>query len=341
MTAPKNWTLCAMTMGMARRSQVLDRSGSILALGAAYRLTAPVGTNGLRRFGRRASRPRGPRPRDRSGSLGSGPLTGRSSSRRPTRRCTGGPARAASALAHSERERSAVPRSSSGGRCPAMPLQIRIDGFVRPGEDAGALLGEPHRHPSPVVVLLSPVDQAACDEAVDDRGDGGASHGQALGQTRRRPRSPRPRSRAPGTGARSARPRQRHLHPAGQPRSRPSVGPHGWGPRPAFGPAVAVLDGGEVTDTSTIIQLDSLTRLQEPKATPRPRTTGGTTMATVDFRTRLEGGVDLLDPTEFLEDRIPALLQARGRPAGLAATRLDSRAPHPRRRGGPADAGTR
>ena len=45
-------------------------------------------------------------------------------------------------------------------------------------------------------------------------------------------------------------------------------------------------------------------------------------MATVDFRTRLEGGVDLLDPTEFLEDRIPALLQARGRPAGLAATRL-------------------
>ena len=52
MSAPKNWTLWAMTMGMARRSQVLDRSGSILALGAAYRLTAPVGTSGLRRFGR-------------------------------------------------------------------------------------------------------------------------------------------------------------------------------------------------------------------------------------------------------------------------------------------------
>ena len=46
------------------------------------------------------------------------------------------------------------------------------------------------------------------------------------------------------------------------------------------------------------------------------------TTTTVDFRTRLEGGVDLLDPTEFLEDRIPALLQARGRLAGLAASRL-------------------
>ena len=40
-------------------------------------------------------------------------------------------------------------------------------------------------------------------------------------------------------------------------------------------------------------------------------------MTTVDFRTRLDGDVDLLDPTEFLEDRIPALLSrpAVGRPA--------------------------
>jgi hypothetical protein len=45
-------------------------------------------------------------------------------------------------------------------------------------------------------------------------------------------------------------------------------------------------------------------------------------MATVDLRTRLDGDVDLLDPTEFLEVRIPPLVEARGRQAGLAATRL-------------------
>jgi hypothetical protein len=46
-------------------------------------------------------------------------------------------------------------------------------------------------------------------------------------------------------------------------------------------------------------------------------------MATVDFRTRLEGDADLLDPTELLEDRIPRLLEERGPEAGVAATRLD------------------
>ncbi len=45
-------------------------------------------------------------------------------------------------------------------------------------------------------------------------------------------------------------------------------------------------------------------------------------MATVDFRTRLEGDADLLDLTEFLEDRIPASPQVRGRQVGFAATRL-------------------
>ena len=46
-------------------------------------------------------------------------------------------------------------------------------------------------------------------------------------------------------------------------------------------------------------------------------------MATVDFRTRLDGDVDLLDPVEFLEDRLPPLLDASGRQAGVAATRLE------------------
>jgi hypothetical protein len=46
-------------------------------------------------------------------------------------------------------------------------------------------------------------------------------------------------------------------------------------------------------------------------------------MTTVDLRTRLEGDVALLDPVEFLEERIPPLLDARGPQAGLAASQLD------------------
>ncbi len=46
-------------------------------------------------------------------------------------------------------------------------------------------------------------------------------------------------------------------------------------------------------------------------------------MTTVDFRTRLDGDVDLVDPTEFLEERVPSLLEERGRGAGVAATRLE------------------
>jgi phytanoyl-CoA dioxygenase PhyH len=45
-------------------------------------------------------------------------------------------------------------------------------------------------------------------------------------------------------------------------------------------------------------------------------------MTTVDFRTRLDGDVELLDPSEFLEVQVPALLEARGGPAGIAAIRL-------------------
>jgi hypothetical protein len=45
-------------------------------------------------------------------------------------------------------------------------------------------------------------------------------------------------------------------------------------------------------------------------------------MTTVDFRTRLDGDVGVLEPTEFLEVRAPALLEERGRPAGIAAARL-------------------
>ena len=46
-------------------------------------------------------------------------------------------------------------------------------------------------------------------------------------------------------------------------------------------------------------------------------------MTTVDLRTRLDGDVDLWDPTEFLEERIPSLLEARGQQAGVAASRLE------------------
>jgi hypothetical protein len=45
-------------------------------------------------------------------------------------------------------------------------------------------------------------------------------------------------------------------------------------------------------------------------------------MTTVDFRTRLDGDARLLDPVECLEARFPALLEARGRQAGAAGTRL-------------------
>jgi hypothetical protein len=46
-------------------------------------------------------------------------------------------------------------------------------------------------------------------------------------------------------------------------------------------------------------------------------------VTTVDFRTRLDGDVDILDPEEFLHSWVPSLLEARGRPASVAATRLD------------------
>jgi hypothetical protein len=45
-------------------------------------------------------------------------------------------------------------------------------------------------------------------------------------------------------------------------------------------------------------------------------------MTTVDFRTRFEGDVALLDPDGFLQDRIPSCLDARGSRAGQAATEL-------------------
>ena len=43
-SALKNWTLCAMTIGLARPIHDLDRSGSTVALGAEYWLVAPMGT---------------------------------------------------------------------------------------------------------------------------------------------------------------------------------------------------------------------------------------------------------------------------------------------------------
>ena len=46
-------------------------------------------------------------------------------------------------------------------------------------------------------------------------------------------------------------------------------------------------------------------------------------MTTVDFRTRLDGDVDLVDPNEFLEERVPSLLDERGPEARVAATRLE------------------
>jgi hypothetical protein len=45
-------------------------------------------------------------------------------------------------------------------------------------------------------------------------------------------------------------------------------------------------------------------------------------MTSVDFRTRLDGDVGLLEPGEFLEARVPPLLEVRGGSAGFAATRL-------------------
>ncbi len=46
-------------------------------------------------------------------------------------------------------------------------------------------------------------------------------------------------------------------------------------------------------------------------------------MTTVDFRTRLDGAADLLEPDEFLERGVPPLLDERGSQAGVAATRLE------------------
>src|ERR1700735_4064345 len=44
MSALNHATLCAMTMGVARLSHDLERSGSMVALGLVYRLVAPIGT---------------------------------------------------------------------------------------------------------------------------------------------------------------------------------------------------------------------------------------------------------------------------------------------------------
>jgi hypothetical protein len=46
-------------------------------------------------------------------------------------------------------------------------------------------------------------------------------------------------------------------------------------------------------------------------------------MSTVDFRTRFEGDAVALEPTEFLDEHLPALLDANGDEAGRSAARLE------------------
>ena len=275
--ALKNCTLCAMTMGLARRSRTWTGPGrrSPSARVAARDAHGHVGrqrqpARRLRRWPSPRSRRR---PRARLGRRLVEPILGLAHLALPS--ATAFPATSVGvwrgaggtrARAHSSSERSAI-ASSLSGRWPAMDNQVVVHGAIGCAERARALLGEAQGDAAAVGVLLAAVHQAAGDQAVDQSRDGRTSHGQAVGQTRRRPRSLRRGSRAPGTGAASGRPSSRPPRPAWRarpPRGRTSPGPGAglrWAWRRLFAPTGRTGGvGGEVTDISTIIQLGNYVR---------------------------------------------------------------------------------
>ena len=159
--------------------------------------------------------------------------------------------------------------SSLRGQVAGEGGDVLVDGPVCLVEDPLALLGQAQRDLAPVVLLLAPIDQASGDEPVDQRRDGRAPHGQAVGEAGRGRRALGQDAEHPELGEGQVDGAERHLDPLRQPGRDAAVGAQHAGRggrrgrRPGrawvFRPGAASVEGGVVTDTSTIIQLEPLT----------------------------------------------------------------------------------
>ncbi len=288
MSALNHCTLCAMTMGVARLIHALERSGltspwARVAAGDSHRhvrprqrAPRPASASGARRLGGDAAVPGGLRS---AGALAVEPVLGLAHRLPPP----GGAAtssgasrlpRALAGLGHRagpELERAQGHGLVLVGQVAGDGDQVLVDGAVGRGQRAGALGGQAQRDPAAVGVLLAAVDQAAGHQAVDEGRDGRAPHGQPVGQARGGGGALGQDPEHPVLGQRQVDLRQGHLDPLGEPGRDAAVRPeHGDGATAAFlggaaAPAAglrrgaAAVEGGEETDTSTIIQLERLT----------------------------------------------------------------------------------
>ncbi len=113
--------------------------------------------------------------------------------------------------------------------------QVLVHGDVGAGQRLGALRRQAQLHPPAVRVLLATVDQPAGDEAVDEGGDGGPPHRQAVGQARRGGGALGQDPEDPVLGKRQLDLGQRDLHPLGEPGRDPAVGAQHRGRRGRLG----------------------------------------------------------------------------------------------------------
>ena len=109
--------------------------------------------------------------------------------------------------------------------------QVLVHGDVGAGQRFGALRREAQLHPSAVRVLLATVDQPPGDEAVDEGGDGGTPHREAVGQARCGGGALGQDPEDPVLGERQFDLGQRDLHPLGEPGRDPAVGAQHRGSR--------------------------------------------------------------------------------------------------------------
>ena len=199
--------LWARMMGMARRSQVCDLSGSMAAGGASLRASSATGTNAV--------------------AVSAGPVD----AGRRSRVGSSGRLRLSREAAKACRQRS---RPSKARRCrPRRPgrrsRQPGVDGHVGLGQHPVALGGQHVGDPTPVVLDRAALDQAPGHQAVDHGGDARRADGQALGQGRgQRPSSSSsPRIRYWGSD-RSTETRPSSTCLASQAAVRPSVRHSSW-----------------------------------------------------------------------------------------------------------------
>ena len=274
-------------MGQARFSHDLLLSGSTVALGAAYRWSAPSGrrrpraAGGCRRRRRRGRRRRGVCvPTDGRAVLGlahrpASPGCGLGLGRSPA--SWRGPWwKLAMARPQSSSERRTI-TSSASGRWPAIDDHVGVDGRVGPARmrsppaSAGGRCGVGR-------VLLArrstrpratrPSMMAVTDER---------PHGQPVGQARRRRRPLGQNPQHPVLGQGQVDLGQCDFDPLGEPGGDSPVGAQDGGAPEVFrrrGRSAsrrrARGGGGEVTDTSTIIQLEALTTCSGPGGSDGP-----------------------------------------------------------------------